>query len=58
MMGGCGQQEDVVVTEEDVVNQASRSLSQKAAGLDGVRTFWFKTFTSLHSVLATPYRSV
>ena len=51
-MGGCGQQEDVVVTEEDVVNWVKRSSSQKAAALDGVRAFWFKTFTSLHSVLA------
>ena len=47
-----------MVTEEDVVNQASRSLSRKAAGLDGVGAFWFKTFTLLHSVLARPYRSV
>ena len=52
-MGGCGQQEDVVVTEEDVVNQVKRSSSWKVAGPNGVRAFWFKTFTSLHSVLAT-----
>ena len=52
-MGGCGQQEDVVVTEEDVVNRVKTSSSWKAAGQDGVRTFWFKTFTSLLSVLAT-----
>ena len=51
-MGGCGQQEDVVVTEEDVVNYVKRSSSWKAANPDGVRAFWFKTFTSLHSVLA------
>ena len=52
-MGGCGQQEDVVVTEEDVVNQVKRSSSWKAAGPDGVRAFSFKIFTSLHSVLVT-----
>ena len=52
-MVGCGQQEDVVVTEKDVVNQVKRSSNWKAAGLDGVRAFWFKTFTSLDSVLAT-----
>ena len=52
-MGGCGQQEDLVVTEEDVVNRVKRSSSWKAAGPDGVRAFWFKTFTSLHSALAT-----
>ena len=52
-MGGCGQQEDVVVTEEDVVNQVKRSSSWKVVGPDGVRAFWFKTLTSLHSVLVT-----
>ena len=52
-MGGCGQQEDVVVTEEDVVNQVKRSLSWKVVGPNGVRAFWFKTLTSLHSVLVT-----
>ena len=52
-MGDCGQQEDVVVTEEDVVNQIKRSSSWKAVGPDRVRAFWFKTFTSLHSILAT-----
>ena len=52
-MVGCGQQEDVVVTEEDVVTWVKRSSSWKAAGPDGVRSFWFKTFTSLHSVLST-----
>ena len=39
MIGGCGQQEDVVVTEEDVVNWVKRSSSWKAAGLDGFRAF-------------------
>ena len=52
-MGDCGEQEDVVVTEEDVVNQIKRSSSWKAVGPDRVRAFWFKTFTSLHSILAT-----
>ena len=52
-MGGCGQQEDVVVTEEDVVNRIKKSSSWKAASPNGVRAFWFKTFTSLHFVLAT-----
>ena len=52
-MDGCGQQEDVVVTEEDVVNRVKGSSNLKAAGPDGVRSFWFKTFTSLHTVLAT-----
>ena len=52
-MGGCGQQEDVLVTEADVVNRVKRSSSWKATGPDGVRAFWFKTFTLLHSVLAT-----
>ena len=41
-----------MVTEEDVVNRVKRSSSWKAASRDGVRAFWFKTFTSLHSVLA------
>ena len=52
-MEGCGQQEDLVVTEEDVVNRVKRSSSWKGAGPDGVRAFWFKTFNSLHSALAT-----
>ena len=52
-LGGRGQQEDIVVTEEDVVKRVNRSASWKAAGPDGVRGFWFKTFTSLHPVLAS-----
>ena len=43
-MGVCGQQEGVVVTEEDVVNRVKRSSNWKAAGPDGVRAFWFKIF--------------
>ena len=35
MIGGCGQQEDVVVTEEYVVSRVKRSSSWKAAGPDG-----------------------
>ena len=44
-MGVCGQQEDVVVTEEDVVDRVKRSSNWKAAGPDGVRAFRFKIFT-------------
>ena len=41
------------MTEEDVVNWVKRSSVWKVVSSDGVRGFWFKTFTSLHSVLAT-----
>ena len=57
-MGGCGQQEDVVVTEEDVVNRVKRSSSWKAAGQDGVRAFWFKTFFHCSLFWLRPYRSI
>ena len=40
------------MTVEDVVNRIIRNSSWKGAGPDGVRAFWFKTFASLHSVLA------
>ena len=36
-MGGCAQQENVVVTEDDVVNLVKRSLSWKVVGPNGVR---------------------
>ena len=52
-MGSCGQQEDVVMTEEDVVNWVKKSSSWKAAGPDGVRAFCCKIFTSLDPVLVT-----
>ena len=38
-MGGCRQQEDVVLTEKDVVNCVKRSSSWKAGDPDGFRVF-------------------
>ena len=58
MMEGCGQQEDVVVTKEDVVNWVKRCSSWKAVGPDGVRAFWFKNLIHCTLFWLRPYRSV
>merc|ERR1712059_155271 len=45
------QQDDVVISGDDVLAAIRRMKNWKAPGLDGVRGFWINKLTSLHSAL-------
>lgn len=47
------EQEEVVITCENIVNGIRKMANWKAPGPDGVRGFWFKRFRSLHGAIAS-----
>ena len=50
---GKKEQADIVLTKDNVVRRIKKGANWKAAGPDGVRGYWFKYFSSLHSSLAS-----
>ena len=53
--GGYPQQEDTIITEDDVRQMSKKMSNWKAAGPDGVQGFWIKKLTNCHKRISEQF---